>query len=314
MPGNEPQMAIIGLGRLGTQLALALAPLTLPEAPLLLSSSRKLFASALAEVCQARSNVIPEVVESPTKAASRADLVWLCVPDRVLPDIADDLAQLPVRGKVFVHCSGAAPVEVLAPLRRAGALTGAFHPLQSFTSVDVTRLKDSPDLFAGISFGIDADEPVRSMLQDLARALGGRPIVISPDASAKAAYHAAAVLASNALVTLVADAVAIMGRAGIAEGDARRALLPLVRGTLGNLESMPAGQALTGPVARGDLDTIDRHLNALADDHGLLTSYVHLAVRTVHLALNSGRIDRDRAEALMKRLERAVLDEDSPTP
>lgn len=242
-----PTVAIIGAGRVGAALARALVA---ADYPLLGIASRSpAFTRNLAESLHIS-------ISTPADLVHRADLTFLTVPDDVLPLLATELSLTrPQSGhQAVVHCSGALSADVLAPLAAAGWLTGGCHPLAPFAS----RESSVP---LGITWGIEAAEPLRTTLQHLATNVGGVPLDIR--AEDKVLYHAAAVLAANFAITLAARAVEVLGLCAIAPEAALAALLPLLRGNLDNLAQVGIPTALTGPLARGDWPTVERHLAAL---------------------------------------------------
>lgn len=156
----------------------------------------------------------------------------------------------------FVHLSGALQLNALEPLRARHAV-GSFHPLQSFPE------PRSPASFRGAVVGVDATTPsLRRRLASLARALGARPKRVSD--SQRALYHAAAVFASNYVDALLGTAVELLKLAGWSEHEATSGLLPLTEGVLATVRERGPVRALTGPVRRGDVKTVERHLAALA--------------------------------------------------
>ena len=180
------------------------------------------------------------------------------MPNDALRTIAAALAAGPLplpRGVAFVHASGATGLDSLAALGGRHAL-GSFHPLQSFPE------PRPPDSLRGIVVGVDATTPVLlGRLERLARAVGATPKrVLDAD---RVTYHTAAVLASNYLAALVAEAVHLLAGIGWSEKQALAALVPLAEGTLANVRKRGAVGALTGPVRRGDVPTVRRHLAAL---------------------------------------------------
>ncbi|HVH62130.1 MAG TPA: DUF2520 domain-containing protein, partial [Candidatus Dormibacteraeota bacterium] len=135
---------------------------------------------------------------------------------------------------------------------------GSFHPLQSFPS------PQTPAAFHGITVGIDANTSgLERRLGELARDIGARPRHVGE--RERKLYHAAAVIASNHVVALISEAVRVLEAAGWQEQEAEQALVPLVQGTLANIRQSGVTSALTGPVRRGDVDTVRRHLQALGD-------------------------------------------------
>jgi predicted short-subunit dehydrogenase-like oxidoreductase (DUF2520 family) len=170
------------------------------------------------------------------------------------------------------------------------------HPLQSFADVE-TAVQALPGSF----FFLEGDAEAVDLLRSLVISIDGRPVPLA--SSSKALYHAAACAASNYLVTLVDYAAALLGKAGVPDDVALPALLPLVAGTVRNLEAVGLPDALTGPIARGDLGTVRAHLAALRRAPGdLVRLYVALARKTVEVALRKGRIERGTADAFLDLL------------
>jgi predicted short-subunit dehydrogenase-like oxidoreductase (DUF2520 family) len=187
-------------------------------------------------------------------------IVFLTVPDDALPAVAAELARAGAQipgGVAFVHASGAAPLGALEALRQRHAV-GSFHPLQSFPA------PRPPESLRGIVVGVDASTPgLRRELESLAREVGASPMHVGD--SARVAYHAAAVLASNYVDVLVSQAVRLLTSVGWSEAEAEAGLLPLAEGALANVRKRGAVAALTGPIRRGDVTTVRRHLDALAE-------------------------------------------------
>jgi len=183
-------------------------------------------------------------------------IVFLAVPDGAVAETAARIARLkPPAGVRFVHVSGALGLGVLDALRDHEV--GSFHPLQSFPE------PRDPDAFRGITVAVDASTPaLMRRLRGLARAIGATPKHVAE--SQRVLYHAAAVFASNFLDVVVWEAVQVLGEIGWTEKEARKALLPLVEGAVANIRRRGTVRALTGPIRRGDADTVGRHLEALA--------------------------------------------------
>ncbi len=239
-----------------------------------------------------------EVIGDAGLAALGADLVLLTVPDREIPRVAIQVASGGAlrRGAVVAHCAGGLPAAVLAGVPAAGGHRGCMHPLQSFASMDAA-VRSLPESF----FFVEGDPEAVEVLRAVVVALGGRPVEI--DSAHKALYHAGAVAASNFFVTLVDYAVGLLVRAGVPADEALPALLPLIRGTLLNLETVGLPKALTGPIARGDTGTVQRHLQALRETPGdWVRLYRSLARATVEVARRKGTIDAEQASALLRAL------------
>jgi predicted short-subunit dehydrogenase-like oxidoreductase (DUF2520 family) len=285
------KIAIVGAGVLGTSLGM-----------LLKRAGHEIVAVSSRTLKSARA-AVKEIGGTPAvgdvgMAPLGADLVILAVPDRAIPSVAIQLAAGGAlrRGAVVAHVSGALPAGVLTGVRAAGAHAGSMHPLQSFAGVE-TAVASLPGTF----FFLEGDPEAVDVLRSVVLSIDGRPVPI--DSASKALYHAAAVAASNYVVTIVDYAAGLMSKAGVPQDVALPALLPLVQGTLRNLETVGLPGALTGPIARGDVGTVRNHLRALRRAPGdLVRLYVALARKTVEVALRKGKIEREAADALLRLL------------
>lgn len=229
--------------------------------------------------------------------ADLADTVFITTPDAVIPDVVSEIHWRP--GQAVIHCSGADSTEILLPAKKMGAVTGACHPLQTFASV-----KHALENIPGTTFAIEAEGELKEDLKVMATALKGEWIELT--AANKVIYHAAAVMACNYLVTLVKLADDLWQTFGIPREQATKALLPLVRGTLNNIENISIPQSLTGPIARGDAGTIQKHLNALKQEApDVLSTYCELGLQTIPIALAKGKIDENKAAELRALLKTA---------
>jgi predicted short-subunit dehydrogenase-like oxidoreductase (DUF2520 family) len=211
-------------------------------------------------------------------AIDSADLTVLAVPDDVIAPLAEELPDslCSAAGKSVVHLSGAQDRTPLDPLRKIGMRTGVFHPLQTFKR-DPEAVKNIP----GSSIGIDADQPLKDQLWFMAERIGAHPFDLS--GIDRVRYHAAAVLVANYSVTLLGAARKLMADAGMDADRAQCGLRALLQGTVNNLKMTSPKEALTGPAARGDTHTIERHLDALANDPKLREIYRLLAERSRNL-------------------------------
>jgi predicted short-subunit dehydrogenase-like oxidoreductase (DUF2520 family) len=244
-----------------------------------------------------------EVVADPAMAAMGADVVLLAVPDREIAGVAQLVAAGGAlrRGAIVAHLAGGLGSGVLEPVRAAGAHMGALHPLQTFADVE-TALRLLPGTFCAV----EGDPLAVETLTTLAYDVGTRPFHVAP--GHKALYHAGAVAASNFVVALVDCAVELLQLSGVPAEQALPALLPLLKGTIANLEKLGLPGALTGPIARGDAGTVRAHLSALATaPEGLRSLYVALSRRTLDVALAKGTLTQAQAQPL-----RALLAEHDP--
>jgi len=230
------------------------------------------------------------LLSSNQEVADAADVVFITTPDGVIPDVVKEVSWR--AGQSVVHCSGADSVDILEPARKVGAMVGGFHPLQTFAGV-----KEAIENIPGSTFAIEAEEPLKSTLKKIAAAMDGQYIELT--AGDKVAYHAAAVFACNYLVTLVKLATDLWQTFSITPDRATNALLPLIRGTLHNIETIGIPDCLTGPIARGDTGTIEKHIKILEEKApGLLSAYKELGRQTLPVALAKGKIDEKLAGEL----------------
>ena len=192
-------------------------------------------------------------------ALASASVVLVTVRDAELDGVLRDLLVAGLgRGAVVLHASGTAEPPALDLLRAQGHPGGTFHPLLPLT--DPTRAAEQ---LRRAWIGIDGDEGARAVSRELAAAIGAR--VLEIPAAAKARYHAAAVIASNFPIVLLALAARVLTQAGVSEEAARGALATLLTAAAENASALAPGAALTGPVARGDVETVRAHLAALSD-------------------------------------------------
>lgn len=218
------------------------------------------------------------------------NILILAVPDDVLHDVANEVARdgPAPPACVALHLSGALSTDVLAPLHGGGYIIGSLHPLQTVADAwsGVERLR-------GCAYAIAGEPGALTATRRLVAALDGRALVIPP--ALRPLYHAAAVFASNYVLAAAAVVARTLGEAGIDEDDAVAATLPLMRGTMDNVEQLGLSAALTGPVARGDADTVRLHLSRLSPRERHL--YSALGQETLRLARAVG-LDPARAELL----------------
>lgn len=291
---TRPPVAIVGAGAVGRVMALRLAEAGYPI-------------RAVVSRTKSRADALARVVGAPIAAASLdaiprdVALVLLCVPDDQLADVAETLTgvRLDWADIVVAHTSGAITSEVLEPVEGEGASVLSFHPLQSLTRAD------DASALEGAYIGLEG--PPRGIAAgiELAVGLGMRYVVIP--AEAKPRYHLAAAMTSNFLVTLLGMVQEVLASLDIDRRDGLAMLEPLLRGTMDNLASRGPEEALTGPVVRGDVETLRSHGLALRQHlPQLVPAYAALSVETVRLAVRSGRLDPARAEDVLALLQRMV--------
>ncbi len=232
-------------------------------------------------------------------ASGGADLVLLAVPDDGIATVAFELQQHllpPLRGTVLIHFSGVHPAAIMRYPEGQASLF-SLHPLLPFADRQQAfeRLKLAPYIGEG-------DDSARPMVEALCAALGGQLEYIQTHK--KPLYHAAACLASNYLVTLMAEAMTLLQQCGIEHQGREPLLLPLLRATLDNVATCGTGQGLTGPIVRGDIGSISAHLQVLQQHQpDLLELYCQLGHRTALLAQESGRLKENTAQKIIRLLD-----------
>ncbi len=274
------RISIVGAGRVGTTLAAALVG---AGHTLVAVVSRRLSSAEQAVSLAGAGQASTEL-----KTAMQADLLLLTVPDDQLGSLAGSLTAYDC--PAVCHTSGAASSEVLAPLpRRASA-----HPLQTFAEPQAA-LENLP----GTYWALEGEPTLLPQLELLVRDLQGHPLQIRTEQ--KVLYHAGAVMACNYLTAVQSIAVRMLSQAGIDPAQGLAALLPLVQGTLNNLSRVGLPEALTGPVSRGDVETIGRHLDQLPDEFDAI--YRLLGKEAIALAGAQGKLSQEALEQLRELLE-----------
>jgi predicted short-subunit dehydrogenase-like oxidoreductase (DUF2520 family) len=285
MSPGKFSLGFVGTGRVGTALALGLARAGFRVSAVASRGGKS--ARGLAKRLRgARACSAQEVADS-------ADLVFLAVPDDAIAAAASSIRWR--KGQACVHCSGAAELDVLAKAAADGALVGGFHPLRMFG-------KAGRDFdLRGYSVAVAGPAALERKLSRFARALGARPLRI-PEGG-RALYHIAANFSGAFVVGMIAEAVELLRRIGISEKDAVGALLPLLRGTVDNVEKLGAAGGLGSAVARGDVGTIRKHLEVLgARSPETLELYRLLSLRTVPIAVRKGTLRGGQAKEIQALL------------
>jgi predicted short-subunit dehydrogenase-like oxidoreductase (DUF2520 family) len=283
-------VGVIGAGRVGTALAVALRR----------AGHRIVAASAVSSASRERVDryLSGTPVLQPADVIAAADLVLLTVPDDALAGLVRGLAATgaPLSGRMLAHTSGRHGLAVLDPGTDLGALPLALHPVMTFTG-----RADDVDKLAGICFGVTAPTVLRPAAEVLVMEMGGEPVFIAE--ADRGLYHAALAGAANHLVTQVVQAEDLLTRAGVAQPA--RMLGPLLSAALDN--ALRFGDAgLTGPVARGDAETVAGYVDALrADAPEALPAYLALARLTAARALASGMLSAPDAQRLLDVLAEA---------
>ena len=282
------EIGVVGAGRVGATLAAGLRA----------AGHEVVAAAGESDASRGRIDALLPGVEigKPTDVARACDLLLLTVPDDMLSNVVTMLVGSGAirEGQVVVHTSGRHGLAVLEPARAVGARTIAMHPAMTFTGTGI----DLPRL-AGCVFGVTADEADRALAESLVADLGGRAMWVPEDR--RTLYHAGLAHGANHLVTLITEAMEILSAAGA--DDPAATLRPLLTAALDNaLEHGDA--ALTGPIVRGDVETVRAHVTDLAANAPqTLASYVTMARATLDRAVTDGRLLPIRATKMLQVLD-----------
>ena len=313
----RPSVSIIGAGRVGTALGLALKAANY-RVEIVVTKHRVSARRAATLIGPQTVGLVEDQLDGLSRSQlasfNRASLTIIATPDDSIAPLAQRLATvfrfksigLARREKstptVALHTSGALSSEVLKPLRKLGFAIGSLHPLLS-----ISDPKSGANLFSRAFFSVEGDAPAVRVARSIVRNLGGRTFSIPADA--KALYHAAALTASPNIIALFDIALEMLSSCGLSRRRARQVLLPLVESTLANLKLQDPKLALTGPFKRGDAATIRKHIAAMrsADLHDALAAYALLGRRSLAMAKDR-RINPSRQQAIARILSALVDD------
>ena len=283
---------IIGAGRVGCSLALALSKKGLQGTGVYGRN-----AESVRIILEGQAVTAFERMDELVK---NCDTIFITVPDQAISEVARLIVQScnssDLTGKTFLHCSGALASGVLSCIRETGGFTGSLHPIQTFP--DKTNSWES---MYNIFFGFEGTSEAEATAEKVVSLLEGR--ILRVNTEGKSLYHAAACILSNYMVALSYSAGQLLEGAGINADIGLKAFAPLVRSTVGNIERLGNIDALTGPISRGDTDTVEAHLDAMEGkfpDAAML--YRSLGRATVALALEKGTIKEERARELIQLL------------
>jgi len=248
---QKPELSIIGSGRLGTALALALASKGYRLKSLVARTPQS--ARRAADLL---SRTVQVLATKNLASLLPAEVFLITVPDDQIAGVAVELSSLVLDGKrrpTALHTSGALSAEVLTPLRDKGWQTGSLHPLISISASDSTVY--------GAYWSIEGDPPAVRLAKAIVQDLAGKSFSIRSED--KPLYHAAAVMSSGNVVALFDVALEMLAECGLDRKTAHNILLPLIASTVRSLEAKDPAQALTGTFSRGDVETVKRHVAAL---------------------------------------------------
>jgi predicted short-subunit dehydrogenase-like oxidoreductase (DUF2520 family) len=286
-------VAILGAGRVGSSVGYLLNRAGYAVTSV---ASRRLASAEQAAVFIGAGNATTDVAQ----AAAGADIVFITTPDRVIREVCETIAAAGVLkpGMLVIHMSGAHSLGLLDAAKSRGADRAVLHPLQSLASKE-QGIRTLP----GSYFRVEADEAAQDAAREIVKALGGIELVMpkwSSDKDSAALYHAGAVAVSNYFVALVDYGLKFYEALGADKQEALKAVLPLIKGTLHNIEVLGIPDALTGPIMRGDSETVRDHLAAMRKrSPELVHFYEVLARQTVSVAREKGSITQDTAKELL---------------
>jgi predicted short-subunit dehydrogenase-like oxidoreductase (DUF2520 family) len=295
----KPEVSIIGTGRLGTALAIALAREGYSIAALV--ARRR-------ESARRAAALVRRFLDGPTRAMAvkelnslpAPELLIIAAPDDQIARVAETLAKLAWDAEsnrsakpTVLHTSGALSASVLSPLQEKGWSTGSLHPL-----VSVSEPKAGAGLLRNAFWSVEGDKRAIRLGKAIVGDLDGKSFSISSES--KPLYHAAAVMVSGNVTALFDVALEMLGECGLTRRQARSALMPLLTSAVRNLEELDPAQALTGTFARGDLETVKRHLALLKNNRAALEIYRLLGLRSLELA--APRLD----PAVVKQIKRLL--------
>jgi len=279
--------SIIGAGKVGTSLALGLRRRGFVLKKMSDCSAKK--------AREARRTIgRGQATTSNILAAGSADILFICVPDSEITRVVKQISSIHYQGRFVFHTSGVVPSEVLKPLAKKGAAVASFHPVQTFAAEAF-----DPKILKGIFFGIEGDPAAVDLGTKIASKLGGHAILIR--AKDKPVYHLACSVASNFLIILLSEAANLFKNIGFKEESSIKILGPLLNKTLQNVKKLGIERSLTGPVVRGDLKTVLRHLTITGRDPELDRIYRAMCLEALKIAEKRGL-----AEAKIKALKRLL--------
>ena len=282
------RLGIIGAGRVGTSFVLAMP-----------SAVEGILCSTKEHTTQRAQSLKVKAYTAGAALLRNCDVLLLTVRDDVIGSVAaslaDSLTGADRRETCILHCSGAMDLSSLEPLSALGYSVGSLHPLQSFAA-------PSGDLLRHIYMAVDGDDRAKETALFLVKALDSKPLFVPQEE--RVLYHAAACFCSNYVVTAVALGQRLMRRWTETDGEAAQSLMPLLKGTVGNLERTDRWQkALTGPVSRGDTGTVAKHLDAMPKE--LVGPYCAFSRAAGELSLENGTITENQYEVLKQILAMA---------
>ncbi len=297
MPEIKPDIAIIGAGALGTNLALAL-------------SEHGYAVKGIFNRTEGKAQEVARLVNAdhyglnPKKSGEIGQIIFLCVPDDHLKNIAHHLVSTikNLRGKYFVHCSGAKSANEIEEFKSVGASVASFHPLQTF-------LKDpKPDAFKSVNISLQGDEQVIEELSKIALSLNAQSFKVSE--KDKILLHIAAVFACNYMVSIDMAAKMILSGSENPKNITLDKLFPLMEQTLNNIENYGPENSLSGPIKRGDAETIRKHLQNMGENEDLISLYQSLGLFTLNQFIDTGMYKNENLQEIIRLFKNREIEKE----
>ena len=289
------KISLVGAGKVGSTLSLLLKENGF-EIVSIISRTKK-SAKKLGKLvhCKTISTSIKDI-------SPQTEFLLLAVPDGVLKNVADEIAatsQLNFKKIIVAHVSGVHSVEVLSSMKKKGAKVSGFHPIQTFPkNISIQQLKKN--ISHNIVFGIECEKKIQPIMKQLAKKMNGKSVFITSEI--KPLYHLACVVSSSFSITLLKVIEEIASNFPFAE-EWKTAFSPILLSSIANALSTSPSSALTGPIPRGDVKTIEMHLNALQKfSPQLISIYKELGTKAVSIAKERGSISKEQEKKILRVL------------
>ncbi len=275
-------ISVVGTGKLGSSLAIALK-----SKGFNISGLYSIGGTSQESLCRKLEICLGNDL---SKSVISSDIIFITVPDSQIRNVSRQISQCvnvkDIKNKYFFHMSGALTSDELVDLAGLGAYTGSLHPIQTFAGTSVVQ-----KIFEGVYFGFEGCCEINSIAKYLVDALNGN--IISIEKANKPIYHACACIISNFTVTLSHTVEKLLKSIKVENDIGINAFMPLLKGTVDNIEKLGSVRSLTGPISRGDLNVIRGHAEALNEKCGYLEREIYriMGIATADLALEKGSID-----------------------
>jgi predicted short-subunit dehydrogenase-like oxidoreductase (DUF2520 family) len=299
---NTKKICIIGAGRVGTTFAAAILSANTPGLKLTAISpgSEQSLKRAERILGEKASGIV--FYSNNADCSKLADCILISTPDDAIEKVTAEIVNsdpVKIKGKLFIHFSGAKSLKVLEAAAKAGGFTASIHPIKSFASIE-NSISTLPGTIYGVTYPEIKDKTTKEYIDFFIASLGGK--IIEVDDNKKSMYHAAACVASNYLVSLINYAVKIHESIGIKPEDSLKGLAGLIEGTVANIKNLGTQKALTGPIARGDTGTIKGHMDGfkLYMKPGEENIYKVMGAETAKIAFGNGWIKKETLKEFLR--------------